>query len=60
MKGALVPVRAAVLGERPAPPAVVVENGKAAAFAYAEFFGAEIESAHTYRAYRHTIDQFLS
>jgi len=40
MAGALVPVRRDGLGERPAPPAIVQESGKAAAFAYAEFFGA--------------------
>jgi integrase/recombinase XerD len=60
MKGALVPVRTAVWGERPAPPVIVTENGKAAAFAYAEFFGAAIESAHTYRAYRHAVDRCLA
>jgi integrase/recombinase XerD len=63
MKRVLVPVRAnvgGVLGERPAPPAIVTETGKAAAFAYAEFFGAEIESAHTYRAYRHAVDRLLA
>ena len=59
MRGELVPVTAnvgRVVGERPAPPATVTETGKAAAFAYAEFFGAEIESARTYRAYRHAVD----
>ena len=43
-------------GERSAPPTIVAESGTAAAFAYAEFVGAEIESAHTYRAYQHAID----
>jgi integrase/recombinase XerD len=63
MAGALVPVRGCtvgVAGARPAPPALVTESGKAAAFAYAEFFGAAIESPHTYRAYRHAVDQFLA
>src|SRR4051794_9177246 len=61
--GALVPVRGCMVGgagERPAPPLIVTESGKAAAFAYAEFFGAAIESPHTYRAYRHAVDQFLA
>lgn len=60
MKGALVPVNGMGLGERAAPPAIVMDTGKAAAFAYAEFFGAAIESPHTYRAYRHAVDQFLA
>ena len=47
-------------GDRPGPPAIVTAAGKAAAFAYAEFFGAEIESPHTYRAYRRAVDRFLS
>src|SRR2546423_1590965 len=63
MVGTLVPVRertVGVSGERPAPPLIVTESGKAAAFAYAEFFGATIESPHTYRAYRHAVDRFLA
>jgi site-specific recombinase XerD len=59
----LVPVAGNVLGvvgERSAPPAIVTETGKAAAFAYAEFFGAEIESRHTYRAYRRAVDRCLA
>jgi hypothetical protein len=60
MKGELVPVPGKILDERAAPPAIVTENGKAAAFAYAEFFGAAIESVHTYRAYRQAVDGFLS
>jgi integrase/recombinase XerD len=63
MRGALVPVTGkigSVVGERPAPPAIVTETSKAAAFAHAEFFGATIESAHTYRAYRHAVDRCLA
>src|SRR5215470_13134697 len=63
MTGALVLVRGrtvGVAGERPAPPAIVTATGKAAAFAYAEFFGAAIESPHTYRAYRQAVDRFLT
>ena len=63
MARALVPVTGkigSVFGERAASPAIVTETGKSAAFAYAEFFGAEIESAHTYRAYRHAVDRFLA
>jgi site-specific recombinase XerD len=62
MRGEVLPVAGrelAVGGERPGPPAIVTAAGKAAAFAYAEFFGAEIESPHTYRAYRHAVDRFL-
>src|SRR5215210_7229060 len=63
MRGELVPVTgnvSGVFGERPAPPAIIIETGKAAAFAYAEFFGAEIESVHTYRAYRYAVDRCLA
>jgi integrase/recombinase XerD len=63
IQGVLAPVTGNVLGvagERSAPPTIVAESGTAAAFAYAEFFGAEIESAHTYRAYQHAIDRFLA
>src|SRR5262249_52240183 len=49
----------AVVGERHPPPAIVTAAGKAAGFAFAEFFGAEIESPHTYRAYRRAVDRFL-
>jgi site-specific recombinase XerD len=62
MRGEVVPVtgREVVVGERPGPPALVTAAGKAAVFAYAEFFGAEIESPHTYRAYRRAVDRFLA
>ncbi len=63
MEGKVVPVtgrEVTVLGERPGPPAIVTAAGKAAVFAYAEFFGAEIESPHTYRAYRAAVDRFLA
>src|SRR3954468_17841317 len=63
MQGEVVPVsRTAVVrsSDRVEPPAIVPETGKAAAFAYAEFFGAEIESPHTYRAYRHAVDRCLA
>jgi integrase/recombinase XerD len=63
MRGEVVPVtgrEVAVPGERHAPPALITAAGKAAVFAYAEFFGAEIESPHTYRAYRAAVDRFLA
>jgi integrase/recombinase XerD len=63
MRGEMVSVtgKAAVLsGDRHGPPALITAAGKAAAFAYAEFFGAEIESPHTYRAYRAAVDRFLT
>src|SRR4051794_26820423 len=49
----------AVLGAQHAPPALITAAGKVAAYAYAEFFGAEIESPHTLRAYRAAVDRFL-
>jgi hypothetical protein len=63
IRGELVPVTAREVAraeDRGGPPAIVTAAGKAAAFAYAEFFGAEIESPHTYRAYRHAVDRFLA
>src|SRR5262245_11847058 len=62
MAGKVVPVtgrEVAVVGERHPPPAIVTAAGRAAGFAYAKFFGAEIESPHTYRAYRRAVDRFL-
>jgi site-specific recombinase XerC len=62
MEGKVVPAmgrEVAVVGERPGPSAIVTAAGKVAVFAYAEFFGAEIESPHTYRAYRRAVDRFL-
>jgi site-specific recombinase XerD len=50
----------AVLGDHYQPPALITAAGKAAVFAYAEFFGAEIESPHTHRAYRSAVDRFLT
>ena len=41
-------------------PAIITAANKNAVFAYTEFFGAEIENPHTYRAYRHAVDTFLS
>src|SRR5262245_51879310 len=63
MEGKMVPVagrEVAVVGERPGPLVLITAAGKAAGFAYAEFFGAEIESAHTYRAYHRAVDRFLT
>src|SRR3954468_7880511 len=63
MEGKVVPAtgrEVIVADERPGPPALITAAGKAAAFAYAEFFGAEIESPHTYRAYRAAVDRFLT
>jgi integrase/recombinase XerD len=63
MQGEVVPVTGrelALPGDRPGPPALVTAAGKTAVFAYAEFFGAEIESPHTYRAYRRAVDRFLA
>ena len=57
----IVPVRgrelAAVGG--PEPPAIVKDAGKPALFAYAEFFGAQVENDHTLAAYRPAADRFL-
>jgi integrase/recombinase XerD len=42
-----------------AAPVIITTASKNAAFAYAEFFGADIENPHTHRAYRHAVDTFL-
>ena len=47
------------VGHTPEPPAIVVEAGANARFAYQEFFEAEIENPHTRRAYRHAVDRLL-
>ena len=41
-------------------PAIVSRAGNAARFAWAEFFGAQIENAHTRRAYLQAIKRFLN
>ena len=41
------------------PPAIVELAGRPAMFAYAEFFGAQLDNEHTHRAYRHAVDRFL-
>src|SRR5687768_9942087 len=59
----LVPVAAAAVAlpdDHHHPPAIVAAAGRAAAFAYAEFFGAAIANPHTYRAYRYAVDTFLA
>ena len=62
--GELVPIpddkELALPGQRHAPPALVTDAGQAAAFAYAEFFGATIQNPNTYKAYRHAVDTFLA
>ncbi len=40
-------------------PAIIHEAGANARFAYAEFFGDEIASDHTRKAYRHAVHRFL-
>lgn len=40
-------------------PAIVTEAGTNARFAYAEFFGDQIASDHTRRAYRYAVHRFL-
>ena len=41
-------------------PAIVVRAGDAARFAWAEFFGGEIENEHTRRAYLNAVQRFLA
>ena len=41
------------------PPVIIDHAGKNARFAYAEFFGDQIASDYTRRAYRHAVDRFL-
>ena len=42
------------------PPAIVEDAGKAAMFAYSEFFEAELENDNTHVAYRHAVNRFLA
>ncbi len=42
-----------------APPVIIGQAGKNARFAYAEFFGDEIASDYTRKAYRHAVHRFL-
>lgn len=41
------------------PPVIIEQAGKNARFAYAEFFGDEIASDFTRKAYRHAVHRFL-
>lgn len=41
------------------PPALIVQAGANARFAYREFFEAGIDNPHTRRAYRHAVDRLL-
>lgn len=41
------------------PPVIIDQAGKNARFAYAEFFGDEIASDYTRKAYRHAVHRFL-
>ena len=43
----------------PEPPAIVKDAGKPALFAYAEFFGAQVENDHTRAAYGSAADRFF-
>ena len=42
------------------PPALIVEAGPSAAFAYDEFFGAQIANPNTLEAYRRAVHRFLA
>jgi integrase/recombinase XerD len=44
----------------PDAPALVARAGDAARFAWAEFFGGQIENDHTRRAYWHAVHRFLA
>ncbi len=56
----IVPTRRATPADSPAHlPAVVVESGTNARYAYEEFF-AGLDSSHTARAYRHAVHRFLA
>ncbi len=48
----------AVCGSR--PPAIIENACKAATFAYAELFEAELGNDNTYRAYHHAVNRFLA
>ena len=41
-------------------PAIIAQSGNSARFAWAEFFGAQIDNAHTRRAYLHAVERFLT
>lgn len=59
---ALMPVAGRELGsvrEQAGLPPMILAAGQSASFAYDEFFRAEVESEHTYRAYRPAVDRFL-
>jgi site-specific recombinase XerD len=42
------------------PPAVILSAGGNARYAYAEFFGDEVENGYTRKVYRHAVDRFLA
>lgn len=42
------------------PPAIVADAGANARYAYAEFFGDEINNDYTRKAYRHAVHRFLA
>ena len=46
--------------EKAGMPPMILAAGQSAEFAYEEFFRAEVESDHTYRAYRRAVDRFLA
>ena len=41
-------------------PAIILNAGANARYAYAEFFGDEVENEHTRKVYRHAVDRFLA
>ena len=41
------------------PPAIILSAGGNARYAYAEFFGDEIDNGNTRKVYRHGVDRFL-
>ena len=40
-------------------PSIVLNAGGNARYAYAEFFGDQVENEHTRKVYRHAVDRFL-
>ncbi|MBI5764509.1 MAG: hypothetical protein HZA51_13395 [Planctomycetes bacterium] len=55
----LQPIRELTTFDSVAPPVIIDQAGKNARFAYAEFFGNEIASDYTRKAYRYAVHRFL-
>lgn len=62
MSTAIIPIKPEPLmrpASRGQPPTIILNAGGNARYAYAEFFGDEIENGNTRKVYRHAVDRFL-